>query len=52
MPVILDAGSAEGIWLDPNLDFAVAAKVLGPAPDDSLAWHDAYPPPHQKDLFG
>ncbi|MBT4118552.1 MAG: SOS response-associated peptidase [Rhodospirillaceae bacterium] len=50
MPVILDAGS-EDIWLDPDLDFTAAAKALGPAPDDSLAWHDADPPPRQKDLF-
>jgi putative SOS response-associated peptidase YedK len=51
MPVIVDA-SSEASWLDPDLDFAAAAKALGPPPDDSLAWHDADPPPRQKDLFG
>jgi putative SOS response-associated peptidase YedK len=51
MPVIIDAGS-EASWLDADLDFAAAAKALAPPSDDSLAWHDADPPPRQKDLFG
>ena len=51
MPVIIDADS-EANWLDPELDFAAAAKALAAPSDDSLGWHDAEPPPRQKDLFG
>ena len=50
MPVIIDANS-EASWLDPGLEFDAVAKAFAPASDDSLGWHDAVPPPRQKDLF-